>query len=339
MPTGHEAPSQPRPEPYSTELDSRGASDRVGSPDPTPGRRAAAIVVAFVLTLGGIAGALFGRAGPDRAPTTGGGRDATIPAEPGPPPDDSSIGTSTDAASLAEPGACGSQGSARANGVAPIEDAGATITADYAFQGSLTSWVGSAPALDVRGRRSTRFAFEIVSARSYRNALSFARRSAFALTGPDGIVDAPGYAVELLFRFDRVDGYRKILDFRNGVSDTGLYNLDGCLTFFDEATASRPAIEAGRFVHVVLVRDAGGTVAGYVDGVAQLSFRDRGGLAVIDPDDTIRFFGDDAETRGRESSSGAVARIRIYDGPIGADAVAEACIELLGEVCGPSITG
>ncbi len=294
------------------------------------------IVVAFVLATVGMAGAFLGRASSDRSGATGTGGEPETAVEPEPPPGDSSTGAWTAPPSTGVPGVCGAPGSATPIGNALIEDAHATITADYAFQGSLTSWVGSAPDLDVSGRRSTRFAFEMVSARSYRTVLFFARRSGLALTGVDGIVDARGYTVELLFRFDRVDGYRKIIDFRNRVSDTGLYSLDGCLSFFDETTAPRPALEAGRFVHVVLVRDAAGTVVGYIDGVAQLSLHDRRELAVVDSGDTLLFFGDDVETHGRESSSGAVARIRVYDGPIGADTVAAACVELLGEACEPS---
>jgi hypothetical protein len=310
----------------------------VGSPDPTPRRRATVIVGAFVVAAVGMAGAFFGLAGTDRAPTSVVGGDVAIPAEPGAPPGDGSTGAPTAAPSLAEPGVCGSLVSVDASGTTVIGDSGAMIVADYTLQGSLSSPIGPGPDLDVLGRRPARFAFEVVSPRSYRSVLLFARRGGVALAALDGVVDSRGYTVELVFRFDRVDGYRKIIDFRDGLSDTGLYGLDGCLSFFDEATASRRTIQAGRFVHVVLVRDAATTVTGYVDGVAQLSFPDRGGLAAFASGAALRFFGDDVETGGQESSSGAVALIRVYDGPIGADAVMAACVELLGEVCGTSST-
>lgn len=293
------------------------------------------IVVAFVVAVVGMTGAFLGRAAPDRSPTTGLGRDAAAPGEPDLPDGDDSTGDSTPTASLEEPAGCGAQGSAGTSGTPMTADADATIIADYMLQGSRASLTGRAPDLEVHGRRPARFAFEVVSPRSYRTVLRFPRRSGVALAALDGIVDSLGYTVELVFRFDRIDGYRKIIDFRDGLSDTGLYSFDGCLSFFDEATASRRTIEADRYVHVALVRDAVGTVIGYVDGVARLSFSDHGGLAAFGSGAAMRFFGDDVETRGRESSSGAVARIRLYDGPIGADAVAEACAQLLGEGCGP----
>jgi hypothetical protein len=67
-------------------------------------------------------------------------------------------------------------------------------------------------------------------------------------------------------------------------------------------------IDADSYVHVVLTRDASGTVAGYVNGSRQFSFNDINELAVIDANDTLLFFRDDLTTR-TEYSSGAVAQM------------------------------
>jgi hypothetical protein len=55
---------------------------------------------------------------------------------------------------------------------------------------------------------------------------------------------------------------------------------------------------------------------------------------VIGGDDTLRFFTDDSVTGGNEYSGGAVARIRLYDGPLAGAEVARACAELRGRICG-----
>jgi hypothetical protein len=57
-----------------------------------------------------------------------------------------------------------------------------------------------------------------------------------------------------------------------------------------------------------------------VNGVQELSFQDGRGDAVISADGMLRFFQDDAQTSG-EYSAGAVARIRVYDGPLSSDEV------------------
>ncbi len=88
-------------------------------------------------------------------------------------------------------------------------------------------------------------------------------------------------------------------------------------------------IQADSYVHVVLTRDAAGTVAGDVNGARQqFSLDDTDELAVVDANDTLLFFRDDLTTR-TEYSGGAVAGIRLYDGPLSADEVARLAAELV----------
>jgi len=163
--------------------------------------------------------------------------------------------------------------------------------------------------------------------------LRFAGGRGLSLDPTAGVIDSGEYTIELLFRFRRLVGYRKIIDFQNASRDEGLYSLDGCLNFFPTALASRATIQAEPYVQVVLTRDASANVVGYVDGVRRISFRDGGGLAVIDESDTLLFFRDDSVT-GLEYSGGAVSRIRLYDGPLTENEVAGlACAELPGANC------
>lgn len=129
------------------------------------------------------------------------------------------------------------------------------------------------------------------------------------------------YTLELLFRFDRLDGYAKIVDFNNASEDPGLYAMDGRLEFWPITTGVGTAFDADSYAHVVLTRDATENVVAYVDGVRELSFHDTGRIAVIGVTDTLRLFSDDTVT-ANEDSGGAVSRIRLYDGPLSASDVA-----------------
>lgn len=112
----------------------------------------------------------------------------------------------------------------------------------------------------------------------------------------------------VLFRFDEISGYRRIVDFKDPPVDNGLYNLDGFLNFFDSAIGASAVIPAATYVQVALTRDGSGQVVGYVNGAPQFAFLDSGNDGVI-VGDTLRFFKDD----GGEESVGAVARIRLFD--------------------------
>ena len=61
---------------------------------------------------------------------------------------------------------------------------------------------------------------------------------------------------------------------------------------------------------VYLLRATSGVVRAYVQGTQVFSFDDFNGRARIDPNGIVRFFRDDESD---EESSGAVARIRIWD--------------------------
>ncbi|HJY32018.1 MAG TPA: LamG-like jellyroll fold domain-containing protein [Actinomycetota bacterium] len=196
--------------------------------------------------------------------------------------------------------------------------------ADYRFHGSLGSRVGAAPDLVEIGEGTIAFTDEGMIGRS---VLSFARGDGLSLT-PPSVIEGTEYTIEVLFRFDRVDGYRKIIDFRDGSDDSGLYVLDGCLNFYPRRPHASFAIEADSYVQVVLSRDSSARVVGYVDGIRQFAFRDTDVLAEI-ASQTLRFFVDDSVTEGEESSSGAVSQIRLYDRPLTASQVAAlACAEI-----------
>jgi hypothetical protein len=150
---------------------------------------------------------------------------------------------------------------------------------------------------------------------------SFGQSQGLSLSGALGA--NPGvYSIEMVFRLSDTDGYRKIIDFKNLASDTGLYDCSGELDLFPVASGS-VSLSAGVDAHVVLTRDAASHVVGYVDGQEQFDFLDSAGYGVFDqPDNIIQLFKDDGATGGREVSAGAVEWIQIYDAALTPDEVA-----------------
>ena len=224
----------------------------------------------------------------------------------------------------------------------------ATLAADYQFQNTLADSLGAAPDLTVvqvnTNAATPTYVTETVDGQP-RTVFNFDQGTGVrATTG--GVIAADDYSLVTLVRFDPsgvanpLNEFRKVVDFKNRTSDSGLYNLDGFLSFFDSANATSIATATGgtvavpdTYVQIALTRDgASDLVAAYVDGVPVLSFTDANDLAVIDdPDSTdefLNFFIDDninptvLPTSQFEGSSGSVARIRLFDGALTAGEVA-----------------
>jgi Concanavalin A-like lectin/glucanases superfamily len=264
-------------------------------------------VVAFALMRGGEPDP--GGQGQARA-NPGASADPAVPSlpsnpSPGPPPQCSGDATTPAAPELAE--------------------AAPAATADYYFQSSLESSLGTAPDLVEVERGSSAFT---VDGRTGVTVLRFEGGRGLALAPTARVIRSSDYTIEVVFRFDLLAGYRKVIDFKNGSADHGLYLRDGCLTFFPKVQDALTKIGPGSYVQIVLTRDAADRVVGYVDGVRQFAFRDRGGLAKVGGSDGLRFFVDDARTTG-QWSSGAVSQIRLFDQALTANEVALlACTEL-----------
>ena len=187
----------------------------------------------------------------------------------------------------------------------------AALKADYRFQNDLHSAVAGAPDLAPLAA-GTAFANEAVQCNLSRRVLTFPKGSGLALAPMTSVLANTGtYTVLMLVRFDVIAGFRKYLDFKNGTSDIGLYDVSGVLRWYN-VTESVDAPITTAYADIGLRRDAAGQVTGFVDGVPKLQAADFGSdLGVADANSTWRFFVDDITTG--EDSAGAVARIRIWD--------------------------
>jgi hypothetical protein len=196
------------------------------------------------------------------------------------------------------------------------EASAATLKADYRFQNTLASSVGTAPPLVSEGAGGA-FTTETVSG-SPRTVWAFASRGGLRLNNVSSVLpNVSDYSIVAYFNFDAITGYRKIVDYRDLGSDNGLYDLDSSLNFYPFVTGPPGQIPADTYVNVVLTRDAAGNVKGCVDGTPAFQFTDSNNDAVANVNDVLHFFIDDPITGGNEQSSGAVARLRLYSGAVG----------------------
>jgi hypothetical protein len=187
----------------------------------------------------------------------------------------------------------------------------ATLVHEYALRGSLNDNLGG-PALTALGGQIS--------------ALGYVFAANQGLTLSSSVLSATNFTLEFSFRFDSTSGYRKIADFHDLGSDSGLYNLSGALNFYPVVTAGQSDFSAGVDVHVVLTRDsATNVVTGYVNGQQRFSFVDTSGLATITAvNNRLQMFVDDFSTGQGEASAGTVNYLRMYNGALTATEVAAA---------------
>lgn len=134
------------------------------------------------------------------------------------------------------------------------------------------------------------------------------------------ILDATGvlgaeYTIVMLFRFESVSSWRRLIDFKNRSTDWGLYSYYGNLNFYSIRTGTGGAITPSSYVQVALTRNAQGSQQGYVNGLLDIEFTDTGSHSLLGEDGILSFFQDDTVVGG-EHAAGAVARIRIWDAPL-----------------------
>lgn len=125
------------------------------------------------------------------------------------------------------------------------------------------------------------------------------------------------YSIEVIFQFDDVNGYNRIIDFSNGLSDNGIYVLNGCLNFYPNGNIGTcpDAFDTENYKQLAITRDGATQIMNvYLNGELFNTYVDDANHYVIDaaPNDSIRFFHDDLVI-GNEASSGNVAFIRMAD--------------------------
>src|SRR5437016_4791360 len=162
-----------------------------------------------------------------------------------------------------------------------------TLKADYQFQNTRASSVGSSSLSDT-GSVANTFQTDTVDGRS-RASLRFPFNNGLRLSSSTGVIPSNSYTIVMLFRVDNVNGFVRLVDFKNRTTDNGLYIQDGHL----ESCQTCTNIAANTYVQVVYTRNSNGTFAGYVNGTLQGQGPDANNDFVIDGSNILNFFQDD----------------------------------------------
>jgi hypothetical protein len=139
------------------------------------------------------------------------------------------------------------------------------------------------------------------------------------------------YTIDLLFHFDTLPGWNKIIDYKTLTSDSGMYTLNGNWNYCcgGSSTGSFGTVTAGLDARLTLTRDAAGTLNIYVNGALNASLGNDGGIGDF-TGNSARFFIDDLATSQTEARAGRVDFIRTFDSVLTATEVAD-----LGNVPSP----
>ena len=185
----------------------------------------------------------------------------------------------------------------------------------YDFSDGLKSYSDSAPELHILGVEG-KYLEEVLPelGKQKRTVYQFEGNSGLQFNNQEGYDLLSGsYTVEMYFRLDELESWKRVLDFKNRKSDNGCYIYEGRLNFFNFATGEKAPVKPGEYVHYVFSRDAEThLIKMYVDGESKVEFIDPGDEAVLGPEQVLNFFQDDLVAKN-EASPGAVALIRLYD--------------------------
>lgn len=209
--------------------------------------------------------------------------------------------------------------------VGGIDDAGAaTLRAEYRFQGDLASEIAGAPDLADIGQGNS-FASERINGLGLQQVLRFPQGNGLSLATA-GLINPTNNSVVVVFRLASTKGYRRILDFAGGVSDIGLYNLNGRVALYGAGSTSKNALLNNSYAEITLTNAAaaGGSeqVTAYLNGTKVAAGKASSGFDL--ESGQLRFFRDN--TTGAytgEESSGAVSCVLVYDGTLSADEVSQ----------------
>jgi concanavalin A-like lectin/glucanase superfamily protein len=204
-----------------------------------------------------------------------------------------------------------------------VDDAGAaTLQAEYLFQGNLASEIAGAPDLANIGSGNS-FATERINGLGLQQVLRFPEGNGLSLATA-GLVNPTNNSVVIVFRLADTHGYRRILDLAGGVSDHGLYNLNGHVALYGAGSSSESVVLSNSYAEIALTNAAvagdSEQVTAYLNGTKVASGTASEGFDL--GSGQLRLFRDN--TSGAypgEESSGAVSCLLVYDGALTANEV------------------
>jgi hypothetical protein len=130
-----------------------------------------------------------------------------------------------------------------------------------------------------------------------------------------GALPISTYSIEMMFSLTTTDGYRKLIDFKDRTSDTGLYNISTSLQLYNaNVSPSGNLFAANTPAHLIVTRDgATNQFLGYVNGNLVLTTDDVSLFGTFTGTSQIAHFFRDDLVNGSEASAGFLDFIRTYD--------------------------
>ena len=126
------------------------------------------------------------------------------------------------------------------------------------------------------------------------------------------------YSIVIHAQLASTSGWRKMVDFKDLVSDSGYYDYFGTSTLYFSNTYVPNSYSDGTFATTVLTRDFSTDIfTWYINGVKGFAYLDGGKYGEFTaPNNIAHFFEDDFHTFQTEASAGFVDYIAIYDVPL-----------------------
>ncbi len=185
----------------------------------------------------------------------------------------------------------------------------------YNFNNNLNENGGKFPALTVLGN-SGKFVSEALPELGVNQRLVYQFDKNCGLSFDNNKANnllSGSYSVEIYFRFDKLDSWKRVIDFKNRRMDNGAYIFNGKLNFYKIAVSELAPIRVNEYTHYILTRDAKDKVIKiYADGKLFIEFIDNDDLGVLNSFNLMNFFYDDLVVQN-EASAGAVAYIKLFD--------------------------
>jgi OOP family OmpA-OmpF porin len=147
-----------------------------------------------------------------------------------------------------------------------------------------------------------------------KNAYAFERNCGlqFDNAKANGLLNN-SYTIEIYFRFDKLNSWKRVLDFKNRTTDWGCYMFNGKLNFYNLFVSELAPVRENEYTHYIITRNAETQeVRIYADGEVKITFIDTNNYTQISSDQKLNFFFDDLKVTD-EASAGAVALIKLSD--------------------------
>jgi hypothetical protein len=179
-------------------------------------------------------------------------------------------------------------------GIASAE--AATLTHLYNLNGTLADSLGG-PSLESNGGT--------IGAGGY----TFAANQGPSLSGA---VNSAAYSILMDFSIEDTNSYKKLIDFKDRASDSGVYNFNTSLVLYNVTSGLGGVFVPNALARLVVTRSSTNNFVGYVNGVQQFTIGVAPDFATVSSN-IVHFLRDDFATSQSEATSGLLTKIAIYD--------------------------